>query len=444
MPACKHWRIALLCLLGSASASAEGLVELWRHVQQEEPRLGIVAARVEIANARLKASRAGLLPQVVAQGSYSRNSTERTQPLPLVDNGTQFDGKRYGINLQQPLFDLSRWRSFQSEQALVEQSGHETDRVVAELRGELLQRYLEAVAAEAALALARQEEETAVGQAEQTRALQSRQLAKVTDALLAEARVDALRARTVRAQADLEVARGSLATLTGLDSVRTLSLDGSRSLPALEGPESRWQEAAAGQSAELKALQAAELRARRQVKQEQARRLPVLTLDGSYQDSNVDYNNLYSPRTRAASVGISVSVPLFTSGTIGAAISEARAQHRIAELELDGAGRQLTQSVREAWQLASGLRAQAAAAQTAVESSQQTLTATERAYELNAATLAETLDARRDLFVARRDLVQVKLAYLHQWALLQRISSTLDDHAFGVIDSVIRVAPVDQ
>ncbi len=431
--------LLLLAMSCAPAFAADSLVAFWSAVRQSDPRLQMARVREDVAHARAQKGLSTLLPQAAAQVSRTRTGTERNGPVALGGGRNDYNGERYALSLQQPLLDIPHWRGYQADKALVEQTDQESLRALGDLRLEALERYLDAAIAGERLRLARQEEETAEAQALRIRALQERQLAKVTDALLAEARRDGLHARRLRAEAELQVALGALSTLAGGEAVMPRSLDESQPLPLLDPALAGWQQRASSQNTDLLARQAAEARFTLLLSSERARHLPTLSVQASTQDTNIGYDNFFSPRTSSGVFGITLSVPLYQGGGQQAAVHEALGELHLAELESAQAHRRLELAVREALLLAQGLHAQADAAQVVVSSTEKALAASERGYQVGAATLGEVFDARRDVFSARRDQAEVRLEYLRQWARLLRTCEELDDVALRTVDRLLRV-----
>lgn len=433
LDAAAPWRCAVFVLsvlvvataLIAAPARSETLAEFYGAVREADPRLGIGAASGEIAAARSRQALAQLLPQAAVQAQLTRTRQERNS---LFDTEpVYYDGERYGVTLQQPVFDWRRIRQYQSSRAVLRQSAHEFEGTSSEVRFDAIDRYLKALSAAEKLRLARQEEQTLATQRDQLQSLFRRQMAKVTDLLTVEARADTAQAQRLAAEAEYRVARDALGELAGRPVETLAGLAEDAVLPGVEATLAAAEARSASANAMLRARREAADRARLDVAAERARRLPVLGLQLAAQKTNIGYENILSPRTETEVIALNASMPLFAGGALSAATREARARQRIADLELEQATREVQAATRAAHLRLQGLAAQAAAARRAVESTRRSVEASDKGFRLGVATLVDLLDARRDTFAAERDYADVRHEYLRQWALLAHLTAALDD-----------------
>ncbi|MFO1375702.1 MAG: TolC family protein [Steroidobacteraceae bacterium] len=431
---------ALLLVMAPALARAGALDDFYRAVVAADPRLAIASASQDVAEAQRRQALAELLPQASAQASLTRTRQERSG---LVDSDpVYYDGERYSINLQQPIFDARRFKLYQASRVRVSQSAHEESGTRSEVRYDTIDRYLAALSAAERLRLARQEEETAATQQAQVESLFKRQMTKVTDLMTVQARADGLRAGRLRAEAAYQVALDALAELAGQPVTVLAGLEESAVLPPVDDTLAAVEERAAAVNENVQALRDAAVRAGHDLGAARARRLPVLGLQLAAQRSNIGYENSLLPRTETGVVGVNVTLPLFTGGALSAMVGETRARRRIADLELESGLRQARVATRSAWLQLRSLESQVAAAHRAVESGAKAVEANEKGYRLGVATLVDVLDARRDAFAAERDYADVRHEYLRQWALLAELTGTLDDAAVRRLSALL-VRPVD-
>lgn len=427
--------IALPALALPAFAQADSLQGFYESVQQADPRLAIASATADVAAAQGRQARAALLPKAALQGSLTRTRQKRGGVMAFEPS--YYDGERYAVTLQQPLFDAGRIRAYQAGRALVRRSAHEVALTQSDVRLDAVDRYLAALTAAVNADLARQEEQAAAVQLAQMRALQARQLATTTEVYTIEARAAVLHARRLQAETELRVALDVLALLAGRNVVDLRGLEESAGLPAIGQRLADWEERAGRASPRVLALQEETERARLQVGQQRAATLPVFSLQLAAQESNIGYENALAPRNETAVVALNASLPLFAGGAVLAAIGEARAQERIARRELEATQRDALTQTRAAFMQLQSLEARISAARAAVTAADRSLAANERGYQLNVVTIVDVLDARGDTYAARRDLAEARHEYLRQWATLRHAAGTLGDADMRLISDVL-------
>lgn len=199
-------------------------------------------------------------PQASAQASLTRTRQERSGSV--HSDPVYYDGERYSINLQQPIFDARRFKLYQASRVRVSQSAHEESGTRSEVRYDTIDRYLAALSAAERLRLACQEEETAaLTQQAQVESLFKRQMTKVTDLMTVQARADGLRAGRLRAEAAYQVALDALAELAGQPVTVLAGLEESAVLPPVDDTLAAVEERAAAVNENVQALRDAAVRA---------------------------------------------------------------------------------------------------------------------------------------------------------------------------------------
>jgi len=429
---------AFLAMVAAFSgASAQSLSDYYSKVLGADPRLAIADATTEVVAAQRRQALGDLLPRITAQAGLNRTHREGLSG-PLAQPGT-FDTSRYALSLEQPLFNVPRLKSYRESEVLLRQAEFDSlDRRIR-IRLDVVDRYLSALSSAEKLTLARREEQIASTQLEQVRALQARQLAKVTDLLTLAARVDLLRAARVRAEGELQTAKDSLSELTAEPFRELFSLGPDTALPPYDEGVERWEARGAESNPAVKAQSEAVARADIEIERRQWLRAPVLSLQASAQESDIGYDNSLYPNTRTSVLSLNVTVPLYAGGSVNAMIGEARARRRIADRSLEATRRGVVSGVRSAHGLLRSLAVQAEAASRAIESTGKSREAAERAFALGVITISELLDARRESFAAQRDAMNVRLEYLRQWTTLHQFAGSLDDAAIRRLSGMLGV-----
>ncbi|HSK02705.1 MAG TPA: TolC family protein, partial [Kofleriaceae bacterium] len=325
----------------------------------------VAAARATIERARadVAAARAGYLPQIAASASYVRTLESEYEGLfeglgpglggdmgdPLVELPFGREHAwRAGIDVTQSVWDGGRTRSSvalaRSARTLAELD-ERGRRAVAVL--EVTEAYYGAVLAEELVAIG----EASLSLAERT--LANAQLGfeqgstSEFDRVRAEVTRDNQRTSLVRARADRDLALVRLRRLLGLPLARPLALPSRLDGGGGAGAPARTAGAIAGGGPErLPVAQARATADARQAQLDQARaeRWPQIGLFTSL--GVVSYPRQIAPEAwrRNGTVGVSVTVPLFTGFRTTAQIRGARADRRAAEALLAEAAAQTAEA----------------------------------------------------------------------------------------------------
>lgn len=430
-------RRAWLYLLAfvACDANGESLLDYYRHVQEQDPRLGVAAEESSMARSQRRQALAELLPHANAQAGISRTRNKNLSG-PFTDP-TITDGSRYTVEVEQSVLNLPQLKGYSAASAQVRQADYSAAAQQSAVRLDVIERYLAASLAAERAVLARQEEQTAAGQVVQVRALQERQLAKITDLLTAEARADLLRAARLHAEAEQAIALDLLTELSARPVSQLQSLAPGRQLPPLEFTIEESERSGATGNAQILALEQAAEQARLELEGRRWLRAPVLTFNATGLESDSGYDSLFRPKSRTGVISLNATLPLYAGGAISAAVGEARSRSRIANLELEAGRRNLTAETRSTFLQLQGLQAQVQATARAVASADRSVESAERGYSLGALTISELLDARRDSYVARRGSAEARYEYLRQWVRLARQTETLDEATLTRVSNLL-------
>ena len=117
-------------------------------------------------------------------------------------------------------------------------------------------------------------------------------------------------------------------------------------------------------------------------------------------------------RARGGSVGVQVTLPIFSGGLAQSKVREARALEEQARQDLEDARRQVEQATRTAYLGVTSGAAQVTAREQVLASSKSQLDATRLGREVGVRTSVDLLNAERKVYESRRDLAQARYQYL--------------------------------
>ena len=398
---------------GPAVAAPADLKALYDAALQDNPTLRRFQFEVERARANtdLARSRRGLQVQATAtaSGNNFRDGAagERT-----------YGGQRLGLQARLPLYDPASDMRVDAGKATEVQREHETAAARSLLAGELLDHYLDALAAQDNSDALGAESTAALRHVDRLRALRERQMARVNDLAEAEAYVQTLNARRVDADSQRTLALARLREMSGIDVDAVLPLR----MPPVQpdaGELAAWLQTAHDAHPRLLALRQAVDEARLQADAARADGAPQLAATFSHVWSDQGFDNRSQPRYRATALGLELRVPLYDAGRVDAGLREALARLGVAAQTLEEARRAIDREIRMHWLGAAATRARIQATGAEADALAQTVVAQERAMELGAARVTDVLDARRRLLRARSDQAQARYDHLRELAALR-------------------------
>lgn len=421
----RRWPLTLLFFisLNTTSASAEDLLSLYRAALTANPTLRASELGIDRARADADIARSRFYPQVNMQTSASLNDYRD------VLTTSRFNGNRTVLSARQALMDLPSLYRLRGARAAISKADKETEQARAELFGQLVEQYLNALQAEDELAQLRSEVHVAERQVERLRAMREREMTKVTDLAEALAWERQLATRTIEAQNKSVAARVRLRELTGREPGELATLP-QQNFPAVSGNEAQWVQAVLASNSLIASKQAAVEIGRYAIDTARAEHFPQLSLAMQRNQSNQDIDN--SPRREFTvdSIAVELRIPLYEGGRVTASTASAQAQLLIANEQLEASRRQVERDTRLLFADANADRARIESTDAEVDALLQNVKAQQRGYELGVVTVIQVLDARRRLLRSRVDQAKARYDYLRSLIGLKlRVGLTEEDVA---------------
>lgn len=409
------------------------LSELIARAEQNDPGYKAALAAADAVRSERGVARAGLLPEVSFQARYAGN----TQDIDVargafgLDGRQRFDSEFYEANARQPILHWDRWLTLKKSDERVAQVEADVAAYYAELVLRIAERYFQVVGARGDLVTSTAELKALEAQLEQVRA--RFELGSATEAELIEAQADVDRAAAdlIRAQAAIDIGQDALAELVGgsVDVRAKIAED-----IVLAGPApadlNHWRALAAERHPRVLAARALVDVADYDRRIARAGHLPTMDLVGRY-GLDSQGGRFGNTDITARSIGVELEVPIFAGGAVY--YSRQAATHRIleaaerAEVERRGAER----AVSEAYRRIDMSIAQAKASERALGSSVAALEAVRTQYDAGFRTIADVMDAQKNVFDARRELAEARIRYVVDTLKLKYASGelALDDLA---------------
>ncbi len=424
-------RSLLFALMLPATASyGESLVTIYEQALAYDSGLAAARAAREARGEGIDEARANLLPQInaFAESQYRDRSTD--------DRSSTTHS--YGVRLDQPLFRADAWFGYQASQEMDKAAEAELALFQQELILEVAEHYFDVLRAQDELDTARAQEAALRRQWEQARERYEVGLIATTEVEEARAGYDASQSQRIAAESELDIARESLARLTGqyYEELEKLRTDFPVGAPEPNDPE-EWKETALMQNWSIQAsrlgldAQQEELRATR------AGHYPTLDLSASVSRQHLDNQRDGSlppgedvdfatdDRLTDATIGLSLNVPLYSGGGTSAGVRRVTSETEQAERDLETTRRNVRLETRSLFrQVLTNQQTLNAQRQTIV-SRRSALDATRAGYDVGTRNIVEVLDAEQNYFVALRDFANARYDYVLNTLRLKQTAGTL-------------------
>lgn len=393
---------------------------------------------IEQARSFLQESRSVLGPMVSLTGSQANVTANlRAQGFPSVAgpggkplfatlNGpyNTFDAR---LRLTQAVFDANHSHLAESSQRRVQQAEHQRLAVRDQLLIATALAYITAQQSDAALAAAQANVALANELGKLARDQRSSGIATGVDVARAETRVAQEQLALTQARSDQALSLLRLKRLLGLPAGEPIRL--ASGLDYERRPTPGVEEAVAKAMAQRQEIQMEDARvsaAEEAVLAAGSEGLPVVALEADAGPSGITpTQTVYGTRT----VGISVSVPLFTNGMLDAHRDRAKSLLRAARMAQEDTRRQVEEDVHMALLAVATSAEQVQVAQTTVTLSERLLELARDRFKSGVADNLEVFDALTALTTAQSRQIEATAAY--NAARANMYAAMGDSHAFG-------------
>lgn len=408
--------LAIFAALPPASARAADLVDLYTRAGEFDPAFQAARLERDVAEQAVRESRAGLLPSVTASAESSKSYQDiRESDNQLFSVGTSdFFNNRFSISLTQAVWRADVYERLPQAQAEERRRAALLAAAEQDLAFRVAEAYFDVLASQDELAFTTAERDAIGRQLAETEERLGSGLAKLSDVLDARARFALAEASAIEARDALEEARQAIAEIVGrpVDDLATLS----ETFPLVEpdqGDENRWVETALFQNPQVKAREAAVEAAEREVRRQRAGRMPKLDLVTTYSDTDTG-GTVFGGGNEIGTtdVALRVGVPLYDGGRISALVRTASLRKRIVVQELERDRRRVERETRSSFRGVMNGITRVRALQTSVYAQEAAVAQKEEGLRSGLSTGLDVLDARRDLYAARRDLTRARYVYI--------------------------------
>lgn len=440
-------RLASACLvwLGMAAALPAWSLDLrqaYEAASENDATIRASRAGAQASNERLPQARAQQLPNVSFNAGRNHNdltSTTRNALGRPVSTDYKYYSDSQTLSVRQPLYRPYISALVRQAQAQVEDANAALERDEQSLVTRVGEAYFNALLAQDQLLLVGAQKTTYTTQLDAARKSLAAGSGTRTDIDEAQARLDMTLAQELEARQNVEFTRRRLEVLTGQPVDVLARLDVQRFTPTEPIPNQldAWIERAEQASPELQSLRAQLEVARQEIEKAQAGHKPTLDAVVQWSRNNSDsVTSIYS-RYDNKTIGLQLSVPLYSGGYVNSTVRQAVASQERAREALEATRRDLGVRVQSEFRgMTEGvLRVQAL--EQAVRSAEQAVLSNQKSFQAGSRTTVDVLNAQQQKTSAQRDLAQARYLYLVSRLRLQALAGEDRQASIAQVNSVL-------
>lgn len=444
----KLFAIFLLGSLAAAPSHGDNLVDILQLALANDPTLRQAEANYRANRENVIQSRSTLLPSFGLQGSTTRLTSGPTDsvyvdvPDPLSGSTVRtrvaedhsfrpgINNHNWGIGINQSVFNLSNWYSFQSAQAADKAAAVNLASQEQDLIMRVATAYFDVLRALDTLETNVQEEEAALRSLEQTRQREEVGLVAITDVYDSQAAYDLARNTTILQEDLLQSRYEALEAITGIPHPNVEILREDFPIIEVDGSLRDWERQAGNNSLFVAAAEYNLLASRKNLRARKSEHLPTVDLSGFFGhivtapivNQGIQIGGGASDRTQLA---LNLTIPIYSGGATASRRRAAEYSVVAAQESLELTRRQLTQNIRNAYRRVNTDVLVIAQRQQSITSAQSRLDATELGAEVGTRNIVEVLLARENLYQALRQYADARYNYVIDSLILKQVSGIL-------------------
>ena len=423
--------VGMCCLCVCAySAQAEDLLELYGAALDSDPALRSVEYEGGAAEELHKQSLANFLPTISAQyqSQRTRQKIFRADNAVFAQGSTSFPTTNMTASLTQPIFHLDSWYAYSQTELGEVRAEVELSVARQDLMVRMVEAYLAALEAEEDHALAVAEKDTLKSELELTQAKYANGLLSVSDLRDVEARSAEVAAlvlfSNVTVQDTLEVLRGMVGV-----SVKSLTpLRKDAVLPKMDSlsVDERVRQALDNNVA-IQSLKLAVAIAEKDIDRLSAQHYPTVDLIAKYNRRDTR-GSLFGGGSKVGSSDIilQVDVPFYSGGRTRSQKRESFYRSEQAKQELEAMRRSVEREIRSGSVTLLSSAGKISALKRSLEAKRSLIELKQEGYRAGIHSMLEQLEARRDFYIAERDLVAARYDHLLNYVKIKQASGALE------------------
>nr|WP_261230453.1 TolC family outer membrane protein [Serratia entomophila] len=422
-------------------AQAIGVLDAYSLALQKDPIFLAALKEKEAGDENKNIGLAGLLPKVSLSYQNSPKSWQKVtgpQAVNIFSNETidvttrrQYRSYSSAITLTQPLIDYAAYARYRSGVAQTLMSDERFRGKLMDLAVRVVTAYVDVAYAKDQIALAEAQKTAYREQLALNDRLLSAGEGAITDVSETQARFSLAEAQVIEARDALDAAQRELEVIIGLpldqlEALRVLRPGKFEMAPLLPASFQEWRKMAVARNPILAAARQQVEVAKYEVERNRGGFFPQAQLYASHAENDSSSDNTVNQKYRTNSIGIQISMPIYSGGGVAASTRQAAASYGQAMYEMDAQTGSTLNNLRRQFNLCLSSRARLTAYELAVSSAAMQLEATRKSVLAGLRVNVDVLNAEQQLYSTKRDLAEVKYTYIKAWISLLNDAGILD------------------
>ncbi|MBJ7538525.1 TolC family outer membrane protein [Marinomonas transparens] len=402
--------LVAIAVLSSTSTQAESLYEVYQLAIQNDPGLRAAAATYRAENESLTVTKGNLYPSITFNGNLGYKTADG--PVNDVDTTTN----SLSLDMNYPIYSPALNYAVDAVELSYKNAGVTFDNTKEDLALTALTEYFNLLIAQSTLKTTQAQVKSTASQLDRTKKQYEVGLASITDLQDTQAEYDSIRVTELSARSDVSYAQKVLFQRTGhvINDSKQLSTDYPIKLDPNMTVESLINQARANNK-DLRALTISVESAENNIQiQKSNGRTPSVVLTGSLARNDTDSTPVGNQdgAVNSATIGLGVSIPLYSGGAINATVRQAVAQSESVIEQKASALQGIELNIRSLYLELQTAVAQIAAQQQLIRSRSSALEATRAGYDVGTRNLVELLDAQSNLYNAQNTYEQYRYNFV--------------------------------
>lgn len=431
-----------LCLISSfftGGAKAADLLSAYHDAITYDAQFAAARAALDAGREKLPQGRAGLLPSMGIAANTAWNDDHRTPRATGIESTTKYNSNGWTASLSQPLFRWQNWVAYTQSELAVSLAEAQFAQARQDLILRVAQAYFDVLLAQDALATAQAQKTAIAEQLESAKRTFEVGTTTITDTNEAQSRYDLIIAQEIAAQNDLAVKQETLRTVIGKE---TGTLQNLRPGAALISPQpndiNAWVTMAETANPGVHTAQAAFEIATREIEKQRAGHYPTLDLVASHNKNSLGNSPVFGGSdSHSNSIGLQLSIPVFSGGAVASKDREAVALKEKAAADLENARRQAALGARQSYLGVNSGLSQVKAFEAALISSQSSLDSNKLGYDVGVRINIDVLNAQSQLYATQQSLSKARLDTLLALLRLKAAAGNLTEQDVQAINALL-------
>ena len=424
----------------SAPVYSLGILDAYSLALEKDPTFQAAIKEKEAGDEAKNIGREGLLPKVSLnyQNAPRNWQTQKYQTSDIFGNVSdvtkrqQYRSYAGSVTLTQPLFDYEAYAKYKTGVAQSLMADEKYRSKYLELAVRVISAYVSVAYAKDQIALAEAQKAAYKEQLALNDRLMAAGEGTVTDVAETQARYSLAEAQVIEARDVLDSAQRELEVIIGipldqLDALQTLRQGKFQVSPLRFTAFDDWQKLAMERNPQLASSRHGVEAARYDVERNRAGFMPQVQLYASHSENDSSSDNTVNQKYRTDSVGVQVSMPIYSGGGVAASTRQAAARYGQAKYELDAQVGSIMNDLRKQFNQCISSQAKLRAYELAVKSATTQVEATRQSVLAGQRVNVDVLNAEQQLYAAQRDLAEAKYTYIKAWITLLGDSGTLSE-----------------